>query len=124
MRPLRWGSSVVRDRHPNLIYRVLLTGIQRMEAGEIEADLLRLNDEFHLRTISQWTARKSSSTEQSILSDADVNAHRREYPRLRELQAASERSNLTEGPSAWSALSDLLVTLRRTYSHVARRQQS
>ena len=114
----------MRDRHPNLIYRVLLTGIHRMEAGEIEANWSRRNDEFHLRGISQLTARKSSGTEQSILSDADVKAHRREYPRLRELEAASERSNLTESPSAWSALSDLLVTLRRTYSHGAGRQHS
>jgi hypothetical protein len=107
-------------------YRVLLTGIHLMGTGEVEANLLRLNDEFRLSGISDLIARKSSGTEQSTISDADVDAHRREYERLRsELEVASERSPLPEAPSARAALSDLLVRLRRTtYAHATRRQHS
>jgi len=107
-------------------YRVLLTGIHLMKTGEIEANLVRLNEDFRLRGISELIARKSSGTEQSILSDADVDTQRREYERLRsELEVAFEQSHLPEAPSARAALSDLLVRLRRTtYDNVARRQHS
>lgn len=107
-------------------YRVLLTGIHLVNTGEVEANLVRLNEEFRLSGISELVARKSSGTEQSIIPDADVDAHRREYERLRtELELASERSRLPETPSARAALSDLLVRLRRTtYDHAARRQHS
>jgi len=107
-------------------YRVLLTGIHMVKTGEVEANLVRLNEEFRLSGISELIARKSSGKEQSILADADVDAHRREYERLRsELEVAAERSHLPETPSARAALSDLLVRLRRTtYDHAARRQHS
>jgi predicted nucleotidyltransferase len=107
-------------------YRVLLTGIHLMRTGEVEANLMRLNDEFRLGTISELVSRKSSGTEQSTLFDVDVEAHRRELERLRtELETASEQSQLPEAPSARAALSDLLVRLRRTtYDHVDGRQHS
>jgi len=107
-------------------YRVLLTGIHLVKTGEVEANLVRLNEEFRLSGISELVSRKSSGTEQSILSDADVDAHRREYDRLRsELEVASERSHLPEASCARATLSDLLVRLRRTtYDHAARRQHS
>src|ERR1700739_2996092 len=86
-------------------YRVLLTGIPLVNTGEVEANLVCLNEEFRLSGISELVARKSSGKEQSILADADVDAHRSEYERLRcELEAASERSHLPEAPSARAAL--------------------
>ena len=107
-------------------YRVLLTGTHLVNTGEVEANLVRLNEEFRLSGISELIARKSSGKEQSTLTDADVDAHRREYERLRfELEVASERSHLPEAPSARAALSDLLIRLRRaTYNYAGRRQQS
>jgi hypothetical protein len=107
-------------------YRVLLTGIHLMRTGNIEANLPRLNDEFRMGNVSELIARKSSGNEQSTLCDADVDAHRREYDRLRtELESASELSHLPEAPSARAALSDLLVRLRHsTYDHTARRRDS
>jgi hypothetical protein len=97
-----------------------------VNTGEVEANLVCLNEEFRLSDISELIARKSSGKEQSTLADADVDAHRREYERLRsELEVAAERSHLPEAPSARAALSDLLVRLRRiTYDHAARRQHS
>lgn len=102
-------------------YRVLLTGIHLVKTGRVEANLVHLNEEFRLSGISALIARKTSGTEQSVLSDSDIDAHRREYERLRsELEAASARSQLPEAPSARAALSDLLVRLRRTtYVHPA-----
>ena len=107
-------------------YRVLLTGIHLVNTGEVEANLVRLTEEFRSSGISELIARKSSGKEQSTLADSDVAAHRREYERLRsELEVAAERSQLPEAPSARAALSDLLVRLRRTtYDHAARRQHS
>jgi uncharacterized protein len=97
-----------------------------MGTGEIAGNLLQLNDEFRLSGISELIARKSSGNEQSVLSDDDVDARRREYERLRtEFEAVSERSHLPETPSARAALSDLLVRLRRTtYNQGVRRQHS
>ena len=106
-------------------YRVLLSGIHLLNTGEVEANLVRLNEEFRLSGISELIARKSCGTEQSVLPDADVDAHRREYERLRsELEVASERSCLPESSSARPALSDFLVRLRRTTYDYAQRLHS
>jgi predicted nucleotidyltransferase len=107
-------------------YRVLLTGIHLVKTAEVEANLVHLNEEFRLSGVSQLIARKSSGTAHSILPNADVDAHRREYERLRsELEVASERSHLPESPNGRAALSDLLVRLRRTtYDQAVRRQNS
>jgi predicted nucleotidyltransferase len=95
------------------VYRVLLTGIHLMRSGEVEANLVRLNESTKLGSIDELVARKLSGPEQSALSDADMSFHQSEYERLRgELQAAFEASTLPENPSANDALDDLLVRLR------------
>jgi predicted nucleotidyltransferase len=97
------------------VYRVLLTGIHLMRTGEIEAKLVRLNEEFRLPYIADLVARKLSGPEKSKLEDADVAFHELEYQRLRtELQAAHGASTLPELPSdeTRAALNDLLVRIR------------
>jgi predicted nucleotidyltransferase len=97
------------------VYRVLLTGIWLMRTGEIEANLVKLNESFKLRYIPELVQRKLSGPEQSKLDDTDVNFHESEYNRLRdELQAAHEASDLPELPSddTRRALNDLLIRLR------------
>lgn len=97
------------------VYRVLLTGIHLMRTGEVEANLLTLNDEFRLPYITDLVARKLAGPEKSKLEDADVAFHESEYQRLREeLQAAHEASKLPEVPSeeTWAVLNDLLVRIR------------
>lgn len=95
------------------VYRVLLTGIHLMRAGEVEANLVRLNDESRLPHVADLVARKLAGPEQSALADADAAFHRREYDRLRgELEDAHRASPLPEVPSARPALNDLLVRLR------------
>lgn len=95
------------------VYRVLLTGIHLMRTGEVEANLLHLNEVFKLPYIPDLIARKLTGPEKSILEDADVTFHQREFERLyRELEEASQASTLPETASAKDALNDLLVRLR------------
>ena len=97
------------------VYRVLLTGIHLMRTGEVEANLLTLNEEFRLPYIADLVARKLAGPEKSNLENADVAFHESEYQRLRgELQAAHEASKLPESPSqeTRAALNDLLIRIR------------
>ena len=97
------------------VYRVLLTGIHLMRTGEVEANLVTLNEEFQLPYIADLVARKLAGPEKSKLEDADIAFHESEYQRLRvELQAAHDASTLPELPSdeTRAALNDLLIRIR------------
>jgi predicted nucleotidyltransferase len=97
------------------VYRVLLTGIHLMRTGEIEANLVTLNEEFRLPYIADLVARKLSGPEKSKLEDADIAFHESEYQRLRaELQSAHDASTLPELPSdeTRATLNDLLIRVR------------
>jgi uncharacterized protein len=95
------------------VYRVLLTGIHLMRTGEVEANLVRLNQEFKLPYIGDLVQRKLSGPEKSALGQGDVAFHEAEYNRLRaELEQAYIASNLPEAPSCQAALDDLLVRAR------------
>jgi len=97
------------------VYRVLLTGIHLMQTGEIEANLITLNEEFRLPCIAELVARKLAGPEKSKLPDADITFHESEYQRLRmELQAAHDASKLPElpGEQTRAVLNDLLLRIR------------
>lgn len=95
------------------VYRVLLTGIHLMRTGEVEANLVRLNEVARLSHVTDLIARKLAGPEQSTLGDGAVAFHRQEYDRLwEELEAAHRASHLPELPSARAALNDLLIRLR------------
>lgn len=98
------------------VYRVLLTGIHLMRTGEVEANLVTLNEnEFHLRHIDDLVARKRAGVEQSTLADDDVGFHESEFARLlAALEAAAERSPLPELPAGRADLNALLLDLRET----------
>src|SRR5215467_6017537 len=57
------------------VYRVLLTGIWLMRSGEIEANLVTLNESFRLPYIPDLIARKTGGAEQSLLAEADLAFH-------------------------------------------------
>ena len=101
------------------VYRVLLTGIHLMRTGEVEANLVTLNDEFQLPFLPDLIARKLAGPEQSTLPDADLAFHENECQRLEtQLKAASETSSLPEAPQASRELNDLLVRCRlKSSSH-------
>jgi len=95
------------------VYRVLLTGIHLMRTGRVEANLVRLNEDFRLSQVPDLIARKVEGAEKSFLPDADLAFQRSEYERLtKELEIASEASQLPERASARSGLNDLLIRLR------------
>ena len=95
------------------VYRVLLTGIHLMRTGDVEANLMRLNESARLAHVSDLIAQKTGDREQSVLSDDSFAFHEREYGRLRGgLEDAYQRSALPENPRATAALDALLVRLR------------
>lgn len=96
------------------VFRVLLTGIHLMQTGQVEANLIHLNEEFRLPYLSDLIARKASSTESGTLGiDADIPFYHREMLRLRqELYDLRERSTLPDKPAAWNAIEDFLVRVR------------
>ncbi len=95
------------------VYRALLTGIHLMRTGEVEANLLRLNDMFRLPFLAELIAYKQEGSEQTVLPEGQTAWHQQEYGQLRAaLEATSKTSQLPPAPSAQAALHELLVRLR------------
>lgn len=95
------------------VYRVLLTGIHLMRTGAIEANLVRLNEEFGLPYIAELVARKTGGAEQATLAAEELAFHDGEFDRLTTLlDAAGASTRLPEAPSGRAALHDLLLRLR------------
>ncbi len=95
------------------VYRVLLTGIHLMQTGEVEANLVMLNERFRLSYIPELVERKISGTEHGALDDADVDFHEREYTRLvTRLESVRDESYLPESEACKPALNDLLPSIR------------
>lgn len=95
------------------VYRVLLTGIHLMKTGEVEANLVALNDEARLPYIDELVERKLTGPEKGDLPAANIQFHESEYERLVELlERASAESRLPEASTAKPALNDLLVRMR------------
>jgi len=97
------------------VYRVLLTGIHLMHTGEVEANLVTLNNEASLKFIPELVARKLAGAEQSVLDDADITFHESQYQSLRaDLERAFQGSSLPELPNEQTrrALNDLLTRVR------------
>ena len=97
------------------LYRVLLTGVHLMRTGNVEANLLTLNEEFRLSFLQDLIDRKLTGPEKSTVEDADLLFHESEYQRLRrELQTAREESRLPDLPDepTRAALNALLVRIR------------
>src|SRR5262245_43794018 len=67
----QWHLSEEETQHrvkPLLyVYPILLTGIYLMQTGEVDANLLTLNDHFNLSYIPDLVARKLAGAEQSYL---------------------------------------------------------
>ena len=95
------------------IFRVLLTGINLMQTGEVEANLIKLNEKFGLPYLPELIERKIGGAEKGILPNANLEIYQKEYERLvLELEKAYERSSLPETSTAKSDLNDLLIRIR------------
>lgn len=107
------GDSPPKVKPLLYTYRVLLTGIHLMRTGEVEANLLVLNDTAELSYIDKLVERKLAGPEKGRLDEADMEFHEREYERLvAQLETAMEKSTLPEVATGKAALNDLLVRLR------------
>jgi predicted nucleotidyltransferase len=81
------------------LYRVLLTGIHLMRTGQVEANILRLNEEFRLAHLPEMIEWKVTGREQDTVPAAGLAFHEREYQRLRRaLAEAGEASQLPDVP--------------------------
>lgn len=95
------------------VYRVLLTGIHLMRTGEVEANLVHLNETTKLSYVPELIARKTGGPEQGTLTNADLEFHEREYQRLvAELERAYADSKLPESSRVEREIHELLVRLR------------
>jgi len=91
-------------------YRVLLTGIQLLRTGEMQANVLRLNEDFKLGAINELIAMKTQ--EKIAPADLDWPSHAKELDSLEALlDKAFEESTLPEGRDK-RAVNDLLVKMR------------
>jgi uncharacterized protein len=106
-------ETPVRVKPLLYVYRVLLTGIHLMRTGQVEANLVVLNESFRLPQLPELIARKTGGAEKGTLPDGDLAFHEREYARLvGVLEESALASKLPEAPSARPALHDLLVRVR------------
>jgi hypothetical protein len=107
-----------RDNPPRVkpllyVYRVLLTGIHLMRTGMVEANLVTLNEEFHLSYVPELVERKIGGAEKGTLGSGEAAFHKEEYERLTaQLEAAASDSNLPNEPGGREQLNDLLVRIR------------
>lgn len=93
--------------------RVLLTGLYLMQTGQVEANLVHLNEQFKLPYVPDLVRRKVGGLEKEVLPEMDWTFFEREYSRLtRQLEQARDDSQLPEQPTAKPALNALLLRLR------------
>jgi uncharacterized protein len=84
-----------------------------MRSGQVEANLVHLNELFGLPYLPELIARKLAGPEHGALDDADLAFHRAEFERLRAaLEAAQRTTQLPETATARAALDDLLIRVR------------
>ena len=97
------------------VYRVLLTGIYLMRTGKVEANLVKLNEEFRLPYIPELIDRKIHGAEKGRLESDETEFHRREYESLAaRLETEATKSHVPDEPTCREALNELLVRIRLT----------
>ena len=94
------------------VYRSLLTGIHLMRTGEVEANLISLNETAQLPVVDELVDLWLAEPESSWLAAEDVALHEQEYKRLvAELESAATTSALPEQPTGHEELGKLLMRL-------------
>lgn len=86
-----------------------------MRTGELEPNLVKLNEHARLAYLPELIARKRAGAEHGLLGDADLAFHNAETKLLLvELEGSLESSVLPEYPDEQAAaeLNDLLIRLR------------
>jgi uncharacterized protein len=112
---------VIRNGKPTVkgllyTYRVLLAGTHLMRTGEVESNLVTLNQTFKLSYIDDLIARKIAGAEKGLLQPGELARHEAEFDRLKaELDLARDQTRLPEVPSCRDELNQLLVRTRLKY---------
>ena len=84
-----------------------------MRTGQVEANLVVLNDEFRLAYVPELVERKVRGAEKGALASSEAESHEREYERLvAQLEAEAHESQLPDESGCRDALNDLLVRIR------------
>ena len=96
------------------VFRVFMTGIHLMRTGEVEANIIKLNEDFRFPYINDLIAQKRSGLEKDgLIGGHGLDFYTREYHKLEDLlKAEAERSALPLDPTGRPALNDLLLRLR------------
>jgi len=113
----QWGffEKHARVKYLLYVYRVLLTGIHLMRTGLLEANLVRLNEQFKLSHVSDLIMQKTTGQEKGALQDSSREFHEREYRRLvAELESARDATSLPPAPTVRKELNEFLVRVRMT----------
>lgn len=103
------------------VFRVFMTGIWLMRTGEVESNIVKLNEFFQLPYIPVLIKQKLDGYEHDEMAAGHgMDFYTKEYLKLEEtLQREAERSHLPKEPSGFDALNDLLLRLRKTVPLVA-----
>jgi len=100
-------------KHLLYAYRVLLTGIYLMRAGEVVSNVVTPNQLFGIAAIDELVARKRAGAEAMLLEERDLTLHAPLLDRLESLlEEAHARSELPDEPATAAALEDFVVRLR------------
>jgi len=96
------------------LYRVAMTCLHLLRTGEVEANLMRLNEEvFRLGRVTDLVARKVSGTEKGALDQEEYEAALAEAKGLEaQMDAAFADSALPEAVGNLAAIEDFLVRMR------------
>jgi predicted nucleotidyltransferase len=109
----RLAEPVPTVKHLLYAYRVLLSGIHVMRTGEIESNVLVLNELFRLPEVDALVQRKREGHETMQLAEHELRAHDTHLDTLeRMLDEAHAKSSLPEEPSTRGELDALVVRLR------------
>ncbi|HYG75945.1 MAG TPA: nucleotidyltransferase domain-containing protein [Planctomycetota bacterium] len=110
---------VLKDAQPTAkallyLFRVAMTGLHLLRTGEVEANILKLNENFKLPFIADLVARKMSGKEKGRLQPEEFSGFL-DHARVLEAQLdpAAESSTLPESVQNFSALNEFLLRLRR-----------
>jgi hypothetical protein len=96
------------------VFRVLLTGIWLLQTGEVEANLLHLNETFRLPFVSDLIAQKIE--ERATLDETEMPMYREAITQLQaQLETAFAETTLPDAPTNRDALNDFLVRVRLEY---------
>jgi predicted nucleotidyltransferase len=97
------------------VYRVLLTGIHLMRTGRVEANFVRLNEDFHWPYVPDLVARKIHGAEKGTPESSEIEFHGQEYESLvARVETDGMQSRLPDELASQDALNDLLVRVRLT----------